>query len=91
MDGHIHELWWDAIGGWGSGDLTAVTGAPPAAGDPAGDAFEAEPTQHVVYRSADGHVHAAQHRSLDVQGVQFHPESVLTPQGENIMRNWLKT
>jgi len=29
------------------------------------------------------------HRHFDVQGVQFHPESVLTPHGENMIRNWL--
>jgi anthranilate synthase component 2 len=29
------------------------------------------------------------HRTFDVQGVQFHPESVLTPMGEKMMRNWL--
>ena len=29
------------------------------------------------------------HRHFDVQGVQFHPESVLTPLGENMIRNWL--
>ena len=37
----------------------------------------------------NGYIMALQHRSLDIQGVQFHPESVLTPDGEIIMRNWL--
>ncbi|HRH49417.1 MAG TPA: aminodeoxychorismate/anthranilate synthase component II [Panacibacter sp.] len=37
-----------------------------------------------------GFIMALQHRTYDIQGVQFHPESVLTPSGEAIMRNWLK-
>jgi anthranilate synthase component 2 len=36
------------------------------------------------------YIMALQHRKFDVQGVQFHPESVLTPAGEAIIRNWLK-
>lgn len=35
------------------------------------------------------YIMAMQHRQYDVQGVQFHPESILTPCGEKIMRNWL--
>lgn len=38
----------------------------------------------------EGFIMALQHRQYDVQGVQFHPESVLTPLGESILRNWLK-
>jgi len=37
----------------------------------------------------NGYVMALQHSLYDIQGVQFHPESILTPMGETILRNWL--
>lgn len=43
----------------------------------------------VTARDLNGYIMALQHKTLDVQGVQFHPESVLTPEGESIMKNWL--
>ena len=39
--------------------------------------------------SPDGEIMAMRHRSLDVRGVQFHPESILTPEGLKIINNWL--
>ncbi len=44
----------------------------------------------VTARSEDGIVMALSHRSLPVFGVQFHPESVLTPEGEKLLANFLQ-
>lgn len=38
----------------------------------------------------EGQIMALRHNSYNVRGVQFHPESVLTPLGEKIIENWLK-
>jgi len=43
----------------------------------------------VTARDENNFIMALQHKAYDVQGVQFHPESVLTPKGELILRNWL--
>jgi len=43
----------------------------------------------ITARDANGYVMALEHKEYDVKGVQFHPESVLTPVGEKILSNWL--
>ena len=40
--------------------------------------------------SSEGQIMALKHREYDVHGIQFHPESVLTPDGKQIVSNWLK-
>ena len=43
----------------------------------------------VTARTRDGVVMAVRHRTLPVFGVQFHPESILTPDGQTLLRNFL--
>lgn len=40
--------------------------------------------------SSEGQIMALKHREYDVHGIQFHQESVLTPDGKQIVGNWLK-
>jgi anthranilate synthase/aminodeoxychorismate synthase-like glutamine amidotransferase len=44
----------------------------------------------VTARTPDGEVMGVRHRELLVEGVQFHPESVLTPLGPDLLRNFLR-
>lgn len=39
--------------------------------------------------SPEGQIMALKHRIYDVRGIQFHPESILTPDGKTILKNWL--
>jgi anthranilate synthase component 2 len=38
----------------------------------------------------NGQVMSLRHKTYDVRGVQFHPESVLTPNGKKMLENWVK-
>ena len=44
----------------------------------------------ITAEDENGQIMALRHRTYDVRGIQFHPESVLTPQGKVILKNWLE-
>jgi anthranilate synthase/aminodeoxychorismate synthase-like glutamine amidotransferase len=48
------------------------------------------PNLEVSARTAEGEIMGVRHRTLEVEGVQFHPESILTPEGPRLMENFLK-
>lgn len=45
----------------------------------------------VIARTDDGEIMAVKHKEYEVYGLQFHPESILTPDGERMLRNWFES
>ena len=41
--------------------------------------------------SDEGQIMALRHKEHDVRGIQFHPESVLTPEGKQMIKNWIES
>ena len=56
----------------------------------AADPATLPPELNVTARTADGEVMAVQHTKYPIYGVQFHPESILTPQGRRILKNFME-
>jgi anthranilate/para-aminobenzoate synthase component II len=48
------------------------------------------PELQVTSKTPEGEIMGVRHRELMVEGVQFHPESVLTPEGPTLMANFLR-
>lgn len=44
----------------------------------------------ITSKDEEGYIMSLEHTNFDVKGVQYHPESVLTPEGVKIVANWLK-
>lgn len=49
------------------------------------------PELEVTGTTEDGTIMAIRHRSLPVRGFQFHPESILTPHGRQLIQNWINS
>ena len=54
------------------------------------DAASLPPCLEVTCTSDEGQVMALRHKDHDVRGIQFHPESVLTPDGRQMIKNWIE-
>ena len=45
---------------------------------------------HVTAKLRSGEIMSIEHKNLPIHGLQFHPESILTPEGRTLISNWLK-
>ena len=45
----------------------------------------------ITAESDEGQIMALRHREYDIHGIQFHPESVLTPEGRTMLKNWIES
>jgi hypothetical protein len=75
VDGKIHEIWYrDQWLGqdWHYNPISDVTGAPPAASDPFGYAWEKDGTQHVLYVGVDGQIHQLWYRNEWTKKIDWH-------------------
>jgi anthranilate synthase component 2 len=44
-----------------------------------------------ITSKSNGLIMTISHKKLDIKGIQFHPESIMTPKGEKMIENWLKS
>lgn len=45
----------------------------------------------IIARTDDGEIMAVRHKEYEVYGLQFHPESILTPEGKKMLENWFES
>ena len=76
-------------------DCPLFKGCPPIAPvaryhSLAADAGTIPECLNITARTTDGEVMAVQHKEAPIYGVQFHPESIMTPDGRQMLRNFIK-
>lgn len=76
-------------------DCSLFTGCPKQAPvaryhSLAADADTLPESLFVTARTVDGEVMAVQHKDYPIYGVQFHPESIMTPDGKQMLKNFIK-
>jgi anthranilate synthase component 2 len=56
----------------------------------AADKYSMPDILRIIAESEDGSIMAVKHRDYEIYGLQFHPESILTPQGKTIIKNFME-
>jgi anthranilate synthase component II len=48
-------------------------------------------TLEITSTDEEGQIMSLRHKTLDIKGIQYHPESILTPLGKTILKNWVNS